>query len=401
MSKARAVVLEVVSGHLNVTAAARAYGLSRQHVHRLLKRYREGGLEAVEPRSRRPASNPHAVADEVITAIVRLREQLTADGLDAGPLTLQWHLTQHGLPVPSTSTIRRILHHHGLITPQPRKRPKSSYIRFQAAQPNECWQSDFTHWKLADGTDIEILSWLDDHSRFLLAATAYRRVSGPDVVASFLHTAATHGLPASTLTDNGSVYTSRFTHGHNAFELLLHTLGITQKNGHPGHPQTQGKIERFHQTLKRWLTPRPRPATLADAQALLDSFVHIYNTERPHRAHHPRTTPAQAYTARPKAAPPAITANEHIRVRRDTIDQFGKLTLRYGSRLHHLGIGRAHANTPVLILVTTTTVTVLTNPDHRVIATHHIDPERNYWRNQQKSPGRWPGQSVTDDPTQV
>jgi transposase InsO family protein len=182
------------------------------------------------------------LADEVITAIVRLREQLTADGLDAGPLTLQWHLTQHGLPVPSTSTIRRILHHHGLITPQPRKRPKSSYIRFQAAQPNECWQSDFTHWKLADGTDIEILSWLDDHSRFLLAATAYRRVSGPDVVASFLHTAATHGLPASTLTDNGSVYTSRFTHGHNAFELLLHTLGITQKNGHPGHPQTQGKV---------------------------------------------------------------------------------------------------------------------------------------------------------------
>jgi transposase InsO family protein len=236
MSKARAVVLEVVSGHLSVTAAARVYGLSRQHVHRLLKRYREGGLEAVEPRSRRPASNPHAVADEVITAIVRLREQLTADGLDAGPLTLQWHLTQQGLPVPSTSTIRRILHHHGLITPQPRKRPKSSYIRFQAAQPNECWQSDFTHWKLADGTDIEILSWLDDHSRFLLAATAYRRVSGPDVVTSFLHTAATHGLPASTLTDNGSVYTSRFTHGHNAFELLLATLGITQKNGHPGHP---------------------------------------------------------------------------------------------------------------------------------------------------------------------
>ncbi|MBV8786251.1 MAG: IS481 family transposase [Mycobacterium sp.] len=400
MSKARAVVLEVVSGELSVTAAARAYGLSRQHVHRLLKRYRDGGLEAVEPRSRRPASNPRAVADEVITAIVRLREQLTADGLDAGPLTVQWHLAQHGLPVPSTSTIRRILHHHGLITPQPRKRPKSSYIRFQAAQPNECWQSDFTHWKLADGTDIEILSWLDDHSRFLLTATAYRRVSGPDVVTSFLHTAATHGLPASTLTDNGSVYTSRFTHGHNAFELLLHTLGITQKNGHPGHPQTQGKIERFHQTLKRWLTPRPRPADIADAQALLDSFAHIYNTQRPHRAHHPRTTPAQAYTTRPKAAPPAITANEHIRIRRDTVDQFGKLTLRHGSRLHHLGIGRAHAGTPVLILVTTT-VTVLSNPDLQVIATHHINPDRNYWRNQQKSPGRWPGQSVTDDPTHV
>ena len=188
MSKARVVVLEVVSGNLTITAAARAYGLSRQHVHRLLKRYREGGLEAVEPRSRRPASNPHAVSDEVIIAIVTLREKLVTDGLDAGPLTLQWHLDQAGLPVPSTSTIRRILHHHGLITPQPRKRPRSSYHRFQADQPNECWQSDFTHWTLADGTDVEILNWLDDHSRYLLYCTAYRRVGGPDVVASFTDT---------------------------------------------------------------------------------------------------------------------------------------------------------------------------------------------------------------------
>ncbi|MGB7144399.1 MAG: DDE-type integrase/transposase/recombinase [Mycobacterium sp.] len=104
------------------------------------------------------------------------------------------------------STIRRILHHHALITPQPRKRPKSSYIRFQAEQPNECWQSDFTHWTLSDGSDVEILHWLDDHSRYLLSCTAYRRVAGPDVVASFTATAATSGLPASTLTDNGSVY---------------------------------------------------------------------------------------------------------------------------------------------------------------------------------------------------
>ena len=132
-----------------------------------------------------------------------LRQQLVADGLDAGPVTLQWHLAQQGLPVPSTSTIRRILSHHGLITPQPRKRPKSSYIRFQAAQPNQCWQSDFTHWTLADGSDVEILNWLDDHSRYLLYCTAYRRVSGGDIVASFTDTAATYGLPACTLTDNG------------------------------------------------------------------------------------------------------------------------------------------------------------------------------------------------------
>jgi transposase InsO family protein len=385
MSKARVVVLEVVSGHLTVTQAARVYGLSRQHLYRLLNRYRRGGLEAVDPRSRRPASNPRAVSDEVIVAVVTLRQQLVADGLDAGPVTLQWHLAQRGLPVPSTSTIRRILHHHGLITPQPRKRPKSSYHRFAADQPNECWQSDFTHWTLADGSGVEILNWLDDHSRFLLAATAYRHVGGPDVVASFTTTAAHYGLPASTLTDNGSVYTSRFTHGHNDFERLLASLSITQKNGHPGHPQTQGKIERFHQTLKRWLTPRPRPATITAMQTLLNDFTVIYNTERTHRALPPGTTPAQAYHARPKASPPH-TATGHFRIRHDTVDQFGKLTLRHGSRLHHLGVGRTHAHTPVLILVTTNTVTVISKTGHHVLSNHQIDPDRNYWRNQNKTP---------------
>jgi transposase InsO family protein len=390
MSKARVVVLEVVSGHLTITAAARAYGLSRQHIYRLLARYHQGGLEAVDPRSRRPASNPRAAADEVVAAVVLLREKLTAEGLDAGPITLQWHLAQQGLPVPSTSTIRRILGHHGLITPQPRKRPKSSYLRFVADQPNECWQSDFTHWNLADGSGIEILNWLDDHSRLLLATTAYRRVAGPDVVASFTATAAIYGLPASTLTDNGAVYTSRFTHGHNDFERLLASLGITQKNGHPGHPQTQGKIERFHQTLKRWLACRPRPATMTAMQTLLNDFTVVYNTQRTHRALPAGTTPAQAYSARPKAAPPH-TAHGHFRIRHDTVDQFGKLTLRHGSRLHHLGVGRPHAATPVLILVTTHTVTVISKTAHHVLSSHHIDAERNYWRNQNKNPGRWPG----------
>ncbi|BBC63127.1 hypothetical protein MMRN_00230 [Mycobacterium marinum] len=305
MPKARVVVLEVTSGRLSVTAAARVYGLSRQHIYRLVARYRQGGLEAVDPRSRRPASNPRAVSDPIIIAIVELREKLVADGLDAGPLTLQEHLARRGLAVPSTSTIRRILGHHDLITPQPRKRPKSSYHRFAAEQPNECWQSDFTHWTLANGTDVEILNWLDDHSRYLLGCTAYSRVSGPDVVASFTTTAAEYGLPASTLTDNGAVYTSRFTHGHNDFERLLASLGITQKNGHPGHPQTQGKIERFHQTLKRWLAARPLPATPNELQTLLDTFRTIYNTQRPHRAHPGAITPNRPTRHAPKPAPPA------------------------------------------------------------------------------------------------
>jgi transposase len=233
MSRARVAVLQVVSDQLSVTAAAAEYGFSRRHLHRLLARYRASGLDAVEPRSRRPRGSSRATPPEVRQRVLQLRLQLTADGLDAGPETIRWHLEQEQLRVLSTSTIRRILHQAGLIVPEPRKRPRSSYIRFQAAQPNEMWQSDFIHWRLADGTDVEILNWLDDHSRYLLSCSAHQPVTGDTVVSVFLDTVAEHGPPASTLTDNGSVYTSRFTGGRNAFEYLLPLLGIQQKNGSP------------------------------------------------------------------------------------------------------------------------------------------------------------------------
>jgi transposase InsO family protein len=242
MSKHRVAVLKVISSQLSVTAAAAEYGISRGHLHRLLRRYRDGGLEAVEPRSRRPHTSPQGTSDAVRSRIVALRIELTAGGLDAGPATIAWHLGRAGLPVvPSTSTIRRILGAAGLVVPEPRKRPRSSWIRFEAAAPNDVWQSDFTHWRLADGSEVEIISWLDDHSRYLLGCAAFRRVAGDDVVATFTAAGDAHGWPAATLTDNGAVYTSRFTGGRNGFEYLLAYLGIRQKNGAPGHPQTQGK----------------------------------------------------------------------------------------------------------------------------------------------------------------
>lgn len=274
MTRHRVAILKILSGHLTVTQAATTYGFSRQHLHRLLARARTDGLDAIEPRSRRPKSNPHHTPKDIHDRIIELRRHLTATGHDAGPVTIIWHLEQEGLHAPSTSTIRRILHQAGLITPEPRKRPKSSYIRFEAAQPNETWQSDFTHWPLADGTDTEILNWLDDNSRYLLDNRAFTRVTGDHVVNRFLATTEKHGIPASTLTDNGVVYTSRFVGGRNAFEHILPLLGVTQKNGSPGHPQTQGKIERFHQTQKRWLTKQPPAATLEELQTQLDRFKH-------------------------------------------------------------------------------------------------------------------------------
>jgi transposase InsO family protein len=290
--------------------------------------------------------------------IVALRTELTGRGLDAGPVTIAWQLGREGLPAPSTSTVRRVLHAAGLIVPEPRKRPRSSWIRFEAAAPNECWQSDFTHWRLADGSEVEIISWLDDHSRYLLACTAFRRVAGDDVVATFSAAGDEHGWPAATLTDNGSVYTSRFTGGRNGFEYLLAYLGIRQKNGAPGHPQTQGKVERFHQTLKRWLRQRPAARTLPELQAQLDAFRLAYDEERPHWAVG-RRTPGEAYRARPKAYPAGRGAQGPFRLRSDLVDRRGRVSLRRGGRMHHLGIGAVAARRRVLAIIDDHEVTVV------------------------------------------
>ncbi len=359
MSKHRVVVLKIVAGQLSVSQAAEQYRTSRQYLHRLLARYRAEGLTGLEPRSRRPKSNPAMASESVRARVVELHLALTAAGLDAGPGTISWHLEQEQIRPPAISTIRRVLHAAGLVTAQPRKRPRTSYVRFQADLPNQCWQSDFTHRQLADCSGVEILNWLDDHSRYLLACVAFPRVTGDDVVNTFLTSCDTHGVPVSTLTDNGAVYTSRLTGGQNAFEYLLPLLGVIQKNGSPNHPQTQGKIERFHQTLKRWLAAQPAPATISALQHQLDTFTSHYNRHRPHRAFN-RTTPADAYHAHPKAAPATTTTNSHYRIRYDRIDITGRITLRRAGKLHHLHIAAAHKGTRVLVAISDdTTVTTI------------------------------------------
>ena len=389
MSKERVIVLSVVQQHLSkAETAARRYQVSWRWVHTLVTRYQSCGWEAVEARSRRPHSNSRAVSDELRQRICTLRCELQATGLDNGPVSIAARLQQEGLRPPAFSTIRRILTAAGLITPQPKKRPKSSY-RFQADQPNQCGQSDFTHWQLADGTGVEIINWLDDHSRYLLAAIAYRRITGQTVITTFLNIVERYGLPQSTLTDNGSVYTSRFTGGRNGFEYLLASLGITQKNSHPGHPQTQGKIERFHQTLKRWLAAQPAAATVAELQTQLNTFTDIYNQIRTHRALQ-GATPAQAYVATIKAAPAAQHSNPHYRIRTDHVDRLGKISIRRAGCMHHLGVGAAHPGSAVTVLIDPDTATVIHTDTGEVLSQHTIDPDRSYWRNQQKRTGRWP-----------
>jgi transposase InsO family protein len=349
-----------------------------------------GGEAAFEPRSRRPKTSPRAIPDATVSLITEIRKDLAGRGLDAGPQTIAWHLAHHhGIEV-SAATVSRYLARAGLVTPEPRKRPRSSYLRFAAELPNQCWQADFTHYRLASGADTEILAWLDDHSRYLLRITAHRHVAGPTVVTEFRAAVAEHGIPASTLTDNGLVFTTRFSGGRggrNGFEAELRRLGVRQKNSRPAHPQTQGKIERLWQTLKNWLTAQaPQPATIAHLQALLDNFTAVYNHQRPHRALPHRATPATAYLARPKAAPGDRTAGTHDRVRRDRVDADGKLTLRVNGRLHHIGIGRTHARTPVLMLVQDLHIRVINAATGELLRDLTLDPTRDY-----QPTGRPPG----------
>ena len=214
-----------------------------------------------------------------------------------------------------------------------------------------------------------------------MSVTAHRRVTAAIVAAEFSKAVAHHGIPYSTLTDNGMVFTTRFAGGkggRNTFEAELHRLGVHQINSTPNHPTTCGKVERFHQTLKRWLTAQPHAAaTIAELQHQLELFIDEYNHRRPHRALAHRATPAVIYTSRPKADP-ATRIDTHNRVRTDRVDQAGAVTLRVNGRLHHIGIGRHHYRTRVLILAQDHHITVINAATGEVLRDFTLDPTRDY-----------------------
>jgi len=386
VSKRRLVITAVLKGQ-SQSEVARTYGVSQGWISRLMARYAREGEAAFEPGSRRPTTSPNATAASTVELIVRLRKELAGAGLDAGPETICWHLARHHQITVARATVARHLSAQGLITPEPKKKPKSAYIRFAAEQPNECWQSDFTHYRLSrpdksPGADVEILSWLDDHARFALSVTAHHRVTGPIVLATFRATVEGFGCPASTLTDNGMVFTTRLSGGkggRNGLEHELRRLGVIQKNSRPNHPTTCGKVERFQQTMKKWLRAQPaQPNTLAELQTLIDTFIDEYNNRRPHRSLEHRATPATAYQARPKASPGDRTSDSHHRVRTDRIDTSGKITLRHGGVLYSIGIGRTHARTRVLILVQDLQIRIIDAATGELLRELTLDTTKRY-----------------------
>jgi transposase InsO family protein len=287
----------------NVSAFCRSQQISRETFYKWRRRFGEQGLAGLEECSRRPHHSPGQTAADVEEMVLRTRKQLIESGLDYGPQSIVWALGRRGQSVPSRSTVWRILTRHGVIVAQPQKRPKSASARFCFSRPNECWQSDWTQWSLANGAAVAIAGTLDDHSRFLTALRAGPGQATAQLVWSVMLAGIGEcGIPAMSLTDNGIVYTGRLHAFEAAFEANLRALGTRTINSTPGHPQTCGKIERLWQTLKKWLRARPAPTTVEDLNKLLTQFRDFYNHHRPHRALR-GATPAEAFTATESARP--------------------------------------------------------------------------------------------------
>jgi transposase InsO family protein len=376
MGMARYVVDAVLLEGRSAREVARAHGISKTWIYELIKRYRAGGYEALEPRSRRPRSCPSEASAETVEAVVQMRAELEAQGHDAGAATIAYHLKSSMKAPPSRATVWRILGRAGLISPQPQKRPRSSLIRFEAQLPNEMWQADVTCWALASGEMVEILNLIDDHSRLFLGSHAYPRVKAADVVEGFQEAAQLHGLPESFLSDNGAVFTGSYRGGKVLLEYELERLGVQFKNSRPYHPQTCGKVERLHQTLKRHLAKQEPAKTLSELHGQLDAFARYYNHMRPHRALSGRT-PLQAYSARVKARPAAAKADTYFRVREDKVDKTGKVSLRFHSPLYKIGIGRAHKGRPVKLLIADQNIRVI-DLHGQLIRELTLDPSRTY-----------------------
>ena len=378
MELARFLVDAVVLEGRSYRDVASAHGVSKSWVAKLVARFNEGGYDGVVARSKAAHRVANRSSDELEERVVRLRKELSDQGFDCGAHTIHYHLSLHQLSPPSASTIWRILKRRGFVSAQPHKRPKASYVRFEASLPNEMWQSDVTFFELQDGTKVEILNFLDDFSRLCVASKVLAVTSAPDVVATLYEAAAAWDLPASVLTDNGCIYTAAYRHGYSAMESELFHLGIDYKHSRPYHPQTCGKVERFHQTLKKFLRRQPVAHTIVELQDQVERFVAYYNEVRPHRAKG-RQTPLEAFSSRDKARPIKRQGSfaRELRVRHDRIDRHGVVTIRYKSKLHHIGMGRALAGMRIVLLVAGRNIRVI-DRDGRLLRDFELDPNRNY-----------------------
>ena len=383
--------LYLVQAHLvegrSVGSLARDHGVDPSTLYRWLRRYRSGGAEALRSRSRRPRSSPLQTPVETEEAIVLLRKELSDSGVDAGAETIHYHLSRDLDVVPSVSTIWRILKRRGFVSPQPKKRPRSSFRSFAADLPNQMWQADMTHWELAGGAKVEIVTFIDDCSRVVTGCYAVVVATAINTAEAFHKAAVKWGYPASLLTDNGCIFTAKHRNGKVRLESDLEALGIVFKHGRPYHPQTQGKVERVQQTLKsKWLLHRPRVRTLPELQHQLNEFCDHYNDVRPHKAIG-KVPPKSVFDSMVKAGPGDALPSTQFRVMHTKVHANGKLTIRHNSKLQHFGVGRAHKGKAVTMFVSSRLVRIVDTDTAELLGVYEIDPDKTYQRKRPPEPG--------------
>jgi transposase InsO family protein len=359
----RLAIAEADLSTLNVSEFCRDHGISRDRFYVLRRRFEEEGLEGLEARSRAPKRVANRTSAAIEDAIVAKRKELEDGGLDHGPATLWWHLSREpGVEVvPSEATIWRVLVRRGFIDHDPTKTPNRRWIRFAAERANECWQLDATHWQLADNTPVEIINILDDCSRCAINSVAVVTCTANNTWAALTDSAAVWGLPERLLRDNAAVF--------KALDDALAGLGIQGRHSRPYHPQTCGKVERFHLTLKKHLAACGPYNSLEALQEALDRFCHTYNHHRPHRAHPRRATPHQIWTDTPKAGPAGepITATVTTQVHHVTVN-YGRVRIPN----YRIPLGQEHNHQPATVIATTCHVFI-----HRqLIRRLTLDPTR-------------------------
>lgn len=362
------LVVEVDLDGLNVSEFCREHGISRWKFYEVRRRFEAEGEAGLEPRSTAPTTVANRTPDWVEDVIVEIRKELTNAGLDAGPATIRSHLPPRlgaGVSVPSEATIWRVLTRRGFVTPEPKKAPKHAYRRFEADRANECWQLDDFSTELTDGSIVKVIVLIDDCTRFCPGLSATETTDAASAFEAFSTAAAEHGWPQRFLSDNAKAFKDTLAEA-------VAALGVSARHGRAYHPQTQGKVERFHQTIQKWLAARPLPDTLEDLQVLLDEFRHVYNHQRPHRAIG-RNTPASVYATTPKSGP----ANQPI----GTPTRIYHVTVHGGichisNKTYSITIGAIHNGQHATVVITALSCHIFIAG--RLIRHLQLDPHHRY-----------------------
>jgi len=355
-------------------AFCRQNGVSRSWFYRLRsKADAEGPVRALVKKPTVPATSPALTPPGMVDLLLGTREELKTQGLDHGPLSVMSKLSRQGYVPPSRATVARIFARSGVVVPEPRKKPRSAYKRFVYPQPNACWQIDATEWVLADRTRVTIFQLIDDHSRLALASLVAPGETSAAAIAVVTRAIERYGAPQKFLSDNGAALNPTRRGRKGALVEFLQAKGVEPITGKPYKPTTQGKNERFHQTLHKYLHRQPATLSISDLQAQVDAFDHYYNNERVHQGLAPDMTPHEAWDATPKAPAPippehptgSIARSMHRRVRKD-----GCVTV-LGT---HFMMGKEHIGDAVHIICDDTSI-MFFGPQGTEIISHPRPPK--------------------------